>query len=186
MSIPVSTDGAGGETPLATVKVWDPFVRLFHWTLLGAVIVAFATGDEIEWLHLAAGYLIAVLIVLRILWGFAGPRHARFADFVRPPREVLAFLRASLAHRAPRSLGHNPAGGAMIVAMLALLLVVSVTGVLMTGDAHWGSRALEELHEASAYALIALVALHVVGVLLTSFEHGENLVRAMITGRKRP
>jgi cytochrome b len=185
MSSPVSIGAASGAASLATVKVWDPFVRLFHWTLLAAFIVAFTSGEEIEWLHLAAGYLIAVLVVLRIIWGFVGPRHARFSDFLRPPRETFAFLRASIALRAPRSLGHNPAGGAMIVVMLTLLIVVSVTGMLLTGDSYWGSEAMEGLHEASVYALIALVMLHLAGVLLTSIEHGENLVRAMITGRKR-
>src|SRR5579884_3772962 len=112
---------AGGERPPATVKVWDPFVRVFHWSLAGLFLIAFVTGDEIEKVHIAAGYVIAGLVAARILWGFFGPRHARFSSFVRPPKEVLGYLRDILLLRAPRFIGHNPAGGAMIVALLAML-----------------------------------------------------------------
>lgn len=176
---------AGGATPPATVKVWDLFVRLFHWTLASLFIVAYATGDEIERIHIAAGYTIAALLALRIVWGFVGPRHARFVDFVRSPREVLAYLRDIALFRAPRHLGHNPAGGAMIVALLAMLAGTCATGYMMTTDAFWGSKWLEEAHEALANGTVVLIILHVLGVLAASFEHRENLVKAMITGRKR-
>ncbi len=89
MSVITDTIEAGGVTPPATVKVWDPFVRVFHWSLVALFAITFLTGDDIEWLHLAAGYGTIGLIALRIVWGFVGPRHARFSDFVRPPREVL-------------------------------------------------------------------------------------------------
>jgi cytochrome b len=167
------------------VRVWDPFVRLFHWSLVALVAVALATGDEVEWLHLWAGYAIAALVALRVIWGFVGSRHARFSDFVKPPSEVIGFLGQSLRLKAPRALGHNPAGGAMIIAMLVLIAFISVTGFMLTTDAYWGSETIKEVHEASAYTLIVLVFLHVAGVILASLEHGENLVRAMITGRKR-
>jgi cytochrome b len=185
MTAPVMTGQAGGATPPATVRVWDPFVRLFHWSLLALFVCAFVTGDEIDWLHIRAGYAIAVLIALRIVWGFVGPRPARFSSFLRPPGEVVAFLRQSLRLGAPRHLGHNPAGGYMIVAMLGLLTYLSVTGMMLTTDAFWGSHWLKEAHEAGAYAMIGLVMLHLAGVALASIEHGENLVRAMVTGRKR-
>lgn len=177
--------GAGGATPPATIKVWDLFVRLFHWSLVLLFAVAYATGDEIERVHIAAGYAIAGLIALRILWGFVGPRHARFSNFVRPPGEVLAYLRDIVLLRARRHLGHNPAGGAMVLALLAALIATSVTGYMMTTDAFWGAKWVEEVHEALANATIALVALHVLGVVTASFAHRENLVKAMITGRKR-
>lgn len=177
---------AGGQAPPATIKVWDPFVRVFHWSLVALFSVAFMTGDEIEWLHLVAGYAIAALVVLRIVWGFIGPRYARFADFVKGPRAVAVFLKQSVRLEAPRSLGHNPAGGLMIVALLATLAGLSISGFMMTTDAYWGSKALEEVHELLANGMLILIALHVVGVIVASFEHGENLVRSMITGRKRP
>jgi cytochrome b len=185
MSGPALSGQAGGATPQTTVAVWDPFVRLFHWSLVALFFCAFVTGDEIAWLHIAAGYAIAVLVTLRIVWGFFGPGNARFSAFVRPPGEIAAFLRDSLRLKARRYLGHNPAGGAMIVALLGLLTFVSITGILLTTDAFWGSHAMKEAHEAGVYALVGLVFLHLAGVVLASVEHGENLVRAMVTGRKR-
>ncbi len=179
------TVAAGGATPPATVKVWDPFVRVFHWSLVGLFAIAFLSGDEAEGLHVAAGYAIAGLLALRIVWGFVGPRHARFADFVRPPREAIAHLRDALSCRGRRHLGHNPVGGLMIVALIVMLIGTVATGYLLTTGAYWGSHALEEVHGAFATATVALVALHVVGVLVSSVLQRENLVKAMITGRKR-
>ena len=184
----MSPAAASTGTPDAaspTVAVWDPFVRIFHWCLVGLFALAFATGDEIEWLHLVAGCSIAALVALRVIWGFVGPRHARFADFVRPPREVLAYLRDAARLRAPRHLGHNPAGGAMVVALLAMLAGIAATGFMMTTDAFWGAQWVEDLHEGLVNATLVLIGLHVAGVLFASLVHGENLVRAMITGRKR-
>lgn len=185
MTIVNDTIQAGGATPPATVKVWDPFVRVFHWSLVTLFVVAYATADEIERVHIAAGYAIAGLVALRIVWGFVGPRHARFSSFLQSPRKVLAYLRDVALFRAPRHLGHNPAGGAMIVALLALLSGACVTGFMLTTDAFWGSKWLGEVHEILANLMVALIALHIVGVLIASFEHRENLVKAMFTGRKR-
>lgn len=176
---------AGGATPPATVKVWDPFVRVFHWSLATLFVVAYLTGDEIEKVHIAAGYTIAALVALRILWGFIGPAHARFGNFVRTPRETLAYLRDVALLRAPRYLGHNPAGAAMIIALLVSLTGTCITGYMMTTQAYWGAKAVEEIHEVLANLTVGLVIFHVLGVLFASFEHRENLVKAMITGRKR-
>ncbi len=180
---PASLQAAAPPAP--TVRVWDPFVRIFHWSLVVLFLVAFATGDEMERLHLAAGYAIAGLVLLRLIWGFVGSRHARFSDFVRTPREVSRYVRAAVRMREPRYLGHNPAGGVMILALLAMLVGISATGFMMTTDAFWGAQWVEDLHEALVYVTLGLVGLHVAGVILTSIEHGENLVKAMITGRKR-
>ena len=180
-----TADGAGGIEPPATVSVWDPFVRIFHWSLVVLFAVAFLTGDEVEWLHISAGYAIAALVALRIVWGFIGSRYARFANFVKGPTAIVSYLRQAVRLEAPRTLGHNPAGGAMIVALLVMLVGLSVTGILMTTDAFWGSKTLEEIHEAFAYTTLGLVALHVFGVIVASIEHGENLVRSMFVGTKR-
>ena len=139
----------------------------------------------IEKVHIAAGYTIAALLALRIVWGVVGPRHARFESFVRSPRDVLAYLRDVALLRAPRYIGHNPAGGAMILALLAMLAGTCATGLMMTTDAYWGAKWVEEVHEVLANLTVGLIALHVLGVLAASFEHGENLVKAMVTGRKR-
>lgn len=192
---PVETsysETTGGETPPVaaaaqdeTVKVWDPFVRIFHWSLVTLFAMAFLTGDESERFHLLAGYAIAALVAMRIVWGFVGTRYARFANFVKGPRAVAAFMSQTFSLKAPRYLGHNPAGGAMILALLAMLIGLSVTGHMMTLDTYWGSKALEEVHEVFAYATLGLVALHVAGVVIAGLEHGENLVKSMITGQKR-
>jgi cytochrome b len=176
---------AGGAMPPATVKVWDPFVRVFHWSLVGLFAFAFLTGDEWETPHEFAGYVIAALVAARILWGLVGSRNARFSTFVRSPAEVVRFVAATARFSAPRYLGHNPAGAVMILALLAAIAVIATTGYMMTTNAYWGIEWVEELHEAAAYATLGLVALHVAGVVLASVEHGENLVRAMFTGRKR-
>ena len=176
---------AGGVTPPAEVKVWDPVVRTFHWSLVALFALAYATGDEITRVHVATGYAIAALLALRIVWGFVGPRHARFSHFVRGPRETMSYLRDLARHAASRHLGHNPAGGAMIIALLVVLAGTCVTGYLMTTDAFWGTKWMEHVHEAFANLAIGLVAFHVVGVLVASLTHRENLVKAMITGRKR-
>jgi len=180
-----NTIDAGGATPPATVKVWDRFVRVFHWSLVSLFVLAYATGDESEKVHIAAGYAIGALLALRIVWGFVGPAHARFANFVRSPRAVLSYMRDIVLLRAPRHLGHNPAGGAMIVALIVTLIATCVTGSMMTTDAYWGAKWVEEVHEALAHLAVGLITLHVMGVLVASFQHRENLVTAMITGRKR-
>jgi cytochrome b len=184
MSVANDATPAGGAVPPATVKVWDLFVRLFHWSLVGLFVVAYATGDEVERVHIAAGYAVAALLALRIIWGFVGPRRARFRSFVRPPREVLAYLCNVVLFKAPRHLGHNPAGGMMIIALTGMLAATCVTGYMMTTDAYWGAKWVEETHEVLANATVGLIALHVLGVLVASFQHRENLVKAMVTGRK--
>jgi cytochrome b len=176
---------AGGVTPPATIKVWDLFVRVFHWSLVTLFVVAYATGDEIERVHIYAGYTIAGLIALRVLWGFIGSPHARFTDFVRPPRDIIAYLRAAVRFEAPRHVGHNPAGGMMILLLLGTLAITCATGFAMTTDAFWGANWVEDVHEACANLVVGLVLFHVLGAVTTSLMHGENLVKAMVTGRKR-
>ena len=114
-----------------------------------------------------------------------GPHHARFRNFVRPPRETIAYLRDVVLLRAPRYLGHNPAGAVMIIALLITLTGTCVTGYMMTTDAFWGSQWVEDVHKSFANLTMGLVVVHVIGVLVASFEHRENLVGSMITGKKR-
>jgi cytochrome b len=176
---------AGRDMRPAEVRVWDPLVRIFHWSLVIGFAVAFVSGDEWDKLHIQVGYAIAGLIAFRLIWGFIGPKHARFSDFVTRPSRVLAYLRDTVALRARRYIGHNPAGGAMVVALLVMIAAICGTGYMMTTDAFWGVEWVEEVHEAAANLTLALIAVHVLGVIVASFEHRENLVRAMVTGRKR-
>lgn len=180
-----TTIEAGGVTPPATVKVWDPFVRVFHWSLAALFVAAYVSGDMSERVHVAIGYVVAGLIALRVAWGFVGPAPARFSNFVYSPRAVAAYLREAARFRSPRHLGHNPAGGAMIVALLVMIVGISVTGTMMTTDAYWGSQWVDDLHNTLTKLTVGLIAIHVVGVIVASIEHGENLVKSMITGCKR-
>jgi cytochrome b len=147
--------------------------------------VAWFSGDHWKALHLWAGYSAAALIALRIVYGFIGPANARFSSFVPKPSILVRYIRDMVAGREARHLGHNPAGGAMIVALIVTLSPVCLTGWLQTTNMFWGEEWLEEAHEALANGLLLLVVLHVGGVILASVRHRENLVAAMVTGRKR-
>jgi cytochrome b len=182
----MSAEYAGTQTRSGAVKVWDPFVRLFHWLLVVLFALAWYSGGIWDNPHLATGYAVAALVVGRIVWGFVGSRYARFSDFLYSPQTIFRYLFAMLHLRAPRYLGHNPAGGAMVLLLLATLVVLCTPGILMTTDAFWGVQWVDDLHSyASTFALI-LVGLHVGGIIISSIEHRENLVRAMVTGYKRP
>lgn len=173
------------ETRAEWIKVWDPFVRLFHWSLVGLFAFSYATGDEWKSAHVVSGYLIGSLIAMRVLWGLFGSEHARFVNFIYSPVTVLSFLADTARMRAKRYIGHNPAGGAMVIALLLTVGGIATTGYMMTTDAYWGIEWVEDTHKILVNVALGLIALHVAGVVLASVEHGENLVRAMVTGRKR-
>ena len=167
------------------IKVWDPLVRIFHWSLVGFFTFSFLTGDEWKTAHVYSGYAIIGLLAFRVVWGLIGTEHARFANFIYHPRAVITFLFDSIRMRAKRYMGHNPAGGAMVMALILIISGVATTGYMMTTDVFWGVEWVEETHEVLAHLTLVLIALHVGGVILASIEHRENLVRAMVTGRKR-
>jgi cytochrome b len=172
-----------GQDRRQRVLVWDPLVRFAHWALAAAVLLALVS-DENRRLHEIAGYAAFGIVGLRIAWGFVGSRHARFIDFVRGPGHVTAYLH-SLLNRNPRHyLGHNPAGGAMIIALRAAVVTAGVSGWMSETDRFFGVAWVEDVHAASANLLIFLIIGHLLGVVVSSLVHRENLVRAMITGRK--
>ncbi|TJW47074.1 MAG: cytochrome B [Mesorhizobium sp.] len=169
----------------SSVRVWSPYVRLFHWSLVLCVAVAWLSSREIMKVHELAGYSAGVLIASRMIAGLAGSRYVRFRQFVRGPREVAGYLTDVASHRERRYLGHNPAGGAMVLALLASVAGIALTGWMQTTDAYWGVTWVEDVHKILGNGILVLVGLHVGGVLLASLRHHENLIRAMITGRKR-
>jgi cytochrome b len=202
------------------VLVWDPLVRLGHWALLIAFATAYLTdedgGERVD-LHELAGYAVGAIVAWRIMWGLNGPQHARFSDFVTGPRTALRYLFDLMAGGARRYVGHNPAGGAMVVALLFCLTLTVLTGML--ADRGGGStppargevtviaqghadkdkgtqivagrrgervrKLVGEIHGLLANITLALVVIHILGVALAIFSHRENLITAMITGKKR-
>ena len=236
------------------IKVWDRFIRIFHWSLVGLFTLAYLTGDDAGTVHTWSGYAILALIAARIIWGFIGSKHARFSDFVRGPSAVFHYLKDLASGNAKRTLGHNPAGGWMVLLLLVSILATAGSGLVVLGlegegpmagriatdgwivsvgnafggdegedgkgrghedgdddDAYehrdagsasavnaGGAMAAadnqpfesaedgwEEIHEFFANLTVLLIILHVIGVIVSSIAHRENLVRAMITGVKQ-
>ncbi|QLQ30676.1 MAG: cytochrome b/b6 domain-containing protein [Candidatus Thiothrix singaporensis] len=211
------------------VKVWDPLVRIFHWSLVLAFAAAYLTGeewDDWEEVHEFAGYAAVGLILFRIVWGFVGSQYARFSDFLYGPKTVIEYLKSLLTTHPKHYLGHNPAGGWMVMLLLAGVLVTGVTGLKLLGlkegegpfakletpalvsvahadrerdadedegqeqpagmaanqdDVHFW----KEIHETASNLTLALVIIHVLGVIVSSRLHRENLARAMVTGKKQ-
>jgi len=201
--------------------VWDPLIRIGHWTLVIAFFTAYLSGDDLFDIHKWAGYVVAAYVLVRIVWGLVGPKHARFRNFVRGPGAVFGYLRGLMTGKVKDYAGHNPAGGAMVVALLFSLLVTTSSGLALYAvednagplagivteqtfaplasafgeeeeEEEHGRREesgsedlLEDVHKAFVYITLALIGLHLAGVVASSLAHKENLARAMVTGRKR-
>ncbi|WP_025916038.1 cytochrome b/b6 domain-containing protein [Herminiimonas sp. CN] len=170
--------------PHQPALVWDLPVRAFHWSLALSFLGAWLTSESERWQlwHISFGYSMALLIALRLAWGLTGTRYARFSEFVRGPAAVAAYLRSWLQLRPRHYVGHNPAGALAILAILGVAAALTASG--HASYAELGGDWLSEVHEALANVLMALVVLHIAAVLLTSLLHRENLVRAMLTGKK--
>jgi len=204
------------KNPTSEVQVWDPVVRIFHWSLVAAFTVAYLSGEDESRLHELIGYVVIGLVLFRIVWGFVGTKYARFNDFVYRPATVMGYAKDFLWGKTKRYLGHNPLGGMMVLALLASLLATGITGYLLQetkegsmaltapasttntvsfisnafaddddNEHEDGDEFLKEIHELFANFTLLLVIVHVVGVIAGGLMHRENLVWAMITGRKR-
>ena len=211
------------------VRVWDPFVRMAHWIVVVTFAIAYFTEEDFLTPHVWAGYLLGITVMLRILWGFIGPPHARFSDFLYRPGTVIHYLYELVTRRAARYLGHSPGGGAMVLALWVVLLATVWSGLMVYAikdhagplagmvavnqtleipilpdpvrmargkeseaedEADQGVKGgaeeqWEELHEFFANVALILVLFHIAGVLLASYVHHENLIKAMFTGTKR-
>jgi len=213
-----------GDIVTGTVPVWDPIVRVGHWLLAVLFFAAFFTEDDLLTVHVWAGYGVGAYLIVRVIWGLIGTRHAQFADFAYGPAAAARYLFDLVRFRAKRHIGHSPAAAAMVYALLVSLTATTISGVALLAVeenagplAPWlGEREavqqyaagvfatqarasegederdgdaeelLEEVHELFSDFSLALIILHIAGVALASAVHRENLVRAMITGRKRP
>ena len=168
------------QTTTQRIPVWDPFIRAFHWSLVLAYFGAWLTAEELGWLHEQLGYFILASLGLRLAWGLIGTEHARFINFLRGPNTTVEYLKSLADGRAKHYVGHNPAGGWMVILLITTLLATIVTGVLMGGHEDlW-----EELHEGLASLSLLLIVVHILGVIAASLLHSENLIQAMLTGCK--
>lgn len=196
----------------STILVWDISIRLFHWSLVIAFVVAYITGEVEGAVHVYFGYIILGLLAYRLIWGLIGTKYARFSSFLFGPGETIGYLTSTLSGQPKRYLGHNPAGSVMIFLLLFFLFVASMSGLVLYAQEGKGLLAmnpvtvisianangeddeheednnhdefLEELHEYTSHVSLFLIALHVLGVYISSKLQKENLLRAMITGRK--
>jgi len=214
------------QYPSKPTRVWDLFIRIFHWSLVGLVAISYLSGEfEFEFeIHSYSGYAIFSLVLLRIIWGFVGSKYARFKNFIYSPSNVMAYIKSIVTGNPKRFLGHNPAGGMMVLALLTVLSTTTLSGMKLYAieegegpfasnvhislvnqayadsdenehrskeDEHHeeekeGEEFWEEIHETSINLLMLLILLHVIGVVLASKQHKENLARSMVTGDKAP
>lgn len=179
-SDPTTTEPSPTLTTTHIVKVWDVPTRLFHWTLATSIIVALLSGEGdsvlARWHH-PAGWIVVALLAFRLVWGFVGGEHARFANFIKPSH-IPTHIRELRERNVESSLGHNPLGGLAVIGLISLAALASGTGILLLNGGG------EDLHEFFAYALLALVVAHVLAVIGMSLLSRENLIGAMITGNK--
>ncbi len=189
------------DASAAHVKVWDRFLRFFHWTLVLCFTTAFISGEvHLSTIHELVGYTLCVLLAARLYWGFRGSEYARFRAFIFPVSEAVSYLRSMLKGNPRHYYGHNPAGALMVFTMFGLLAVIFLSGLLTLGTIDFGgplaflanrvsddaSYVFRHVHEFLPNVALGLVVLHLLGVLVGSIQHKENLVRAMLTGRKSP
>lgn len=179
-----------------TLEVWGPLTRFFHWSLALFFTLSYLSEDNFELIHFYTGYAITALIIFRIIWGVIGPKNSRFSHFVKKPSAAIGYLKSLLTTTPQHYLGHNPAGGLMVVALLCMLALSVTSGMTLLAIEGSGPLAnsfvasfnedfMEEVHELFANGTLLLVCLHIVGVIVSSLVHKENLARAMITGVKQ-
>lgn len=170
---------------MGKILVWDVPTRIGHWLLAAAFVLSFLTGDSEErrLFHVAAGYAVAGILVFRLFWGVAGTRYARFASFLFSPREVVAYLGGLLKGKPSHWLGHNPAGSYAIYTLILLGFATVASGFAVYAE--MGGEWVEEAHDVLSYTMLGMVVFHVLGVVVSSWAHHENLARSMLDGYKQ-
>lgn len=169
----------------ARIKVWDIYIRFYHWALVALVFSNFVLTEEGDTWHNNFGYAAVALVLIRILWGFIGTPYARFTEFFPTPTKVRNYVAGILNGNAPRSVGHNPLASVMMLTMLGLILLLGLSGWMMESTVFGNSEFMEEGHEFFANTLMACVGLHATAAIIDSLRQRENLVMSMIHGYKR-
>ena len=173
-----------GRASAREVAVWDPLVRLIHWSLALTILLNGTFIEEESKTHEWIGYVALGLVGLRLVWALIGPKHARFSAFPPSPARAIHHLRAMLSGDKTVHLSHNPLGALMVYNIWASVIAIGITGYMMTTITFFGVDWVEEAHEIVFNWLVFSVALHVAGVAFDTWRSGVNLVRAMINGRK--
>ncbi|MFZ6770360.1 cytochrome b/b6 domain-containing protein [Undibacterium sp. Di26W] len=172
------------DVPVRDAPVWDMPVRLIHWALVFSIATAWFTSGQTGVAHEYIGYGAGLLVLARLVWSGVGNRYARFGQFLKPLPATLDYVRLVMRAKAPRYIGHNPLGGWMVVALLSCVALLVLTGWAMGTDLLWGYAWPVRVHITIAWIMVGLIVLHVAGVLFTSWQHHENLAKAMLIGEK--
>ncbi len=178
------------------VDVWDILVRIFHWSLVLFFSVAYLTEDDWLDIHTIAGYTVFLLLIFRLVWGVIGTKYAKFRNFLPQPKRAIQYLKDEISGDAKQYLGHNPAGAIMVYLLIIVLFLTTLSGMAIistegfgplagTFVSQWSGKTLEDIHELLTSLILFLVFLHIAGVVFSSFMQEENLVKAMITGKKQ-
>jgi cytochrome b len=183
--MPARREGAQAAQPARRVAVWDPVVRVLHWLVALGCIANLTILEDADDIHEYVGYAVLGAVLVRLIWGVIGSRHARYSDFVPTLPEIRTYLGLLLRGREPRYLGHNPAGVLMMTFLVAVVIVCAISGWMMGLDRFWGELWVQLVHEWSANLILIGAVLHVAGAIVESYRHRENLILSMITGRKR-
>jgi cytochrome b len=169
---------------LSIPPVWDRFVRLFHWSLVSCVTFNYFVLHDGKTVHQFVGYMAVTLVVARIIWGFIGSRHARFADFFPTPSRLVKHVQQVKSGQHDAVQGHNPVGALMMLALMVTVLALGTTGWMQTLDAYWGEEWLQDLHLDIGNVLIGLATLHALAAIVMGRLERTRLIKAMITGVK--
>ena len=166
------------------ILVWDRIVRTGHWLLAASFIVAYVSAESERWrlIHVVSGGLVFAVVVLRIAWGLFGSQHARFVNFLHSPARAITYLKSLASKNPEHHTGHNPAGGWAVIGLLSLSLLASITGWMAYNNL--GGARLGQWHELAAKLCLSLVFVHVIAVIASSYLHQENLISAMLTGKR--
>jgi cytochrome b len=176
--------GATGRVRQA-IMVWDIPVRVFHWLLVICFAGAWLSSESERWalIHYAFGYTACLLVLIRLVWGLIGTRYARFSQFLKSPKAVIGHFMAMLRGHPHHDVGHNPAGGLVMFALMLLILLIGLTGYLSVKE-FLGDIA-SEAHEVVANVVLGLVIIHIIAAIGMSLIERQNLVRSMINGKKQ-
>lgn len=167
-----------------TIQLWDPWIRIFHWSLVAIFVANLWITEPGELIHRALGGTALALVVLRFIWGFVGKGAARWSDFFPTPHRIFCHAKALLTGKPYHRMGHSPIGAVVMIALMLLFVGLSTTGIMMGMEAFEFDEWVAEYHEFFAKSLFYLAVIHVLAAIVESFRMKENLPKSMVTGKR--